>query len=78
MHEKILEERQQLKAEYGGLFDVIAELLFRHDPTGIDFEVNPEEYQYEGSKLLPRLRDCHSAGDVCRLSMKDLLVRLTW
>ena len=43
---KIVQERQKLEAEYGGLFDAVSELLFRHDPAGINFEVNPEEYQY--------------------------------
>src|ERR1035441_5425227 len=36
--EQILEERRQLKAEYGALFDSITALLFRHDPIGINFE----------------------------------------
>ena len=43
--EHILEVRRQLKAEYGDLFDCTAALLFRHDPVGINFEVNPDEYQ---------------------------------
>jgi hypothetical protein len=62
--EKILEERRQLKAEYGDLFDSIAEPLFRHDPVGINFEVNPGEYQTEAGSILPRLRHCNSVEAV--------------
>ena len=43
--EQILEERRQLKAEYGALFDSITALLFRHDPIGINFEDNVDEYE---------------------------------
>ena len=45
--EEILEQRRQLRAEYGELFDSTAALLFRDDPVGINFEVNPDEYQSE-------------------------------
>jgi len=65
--EQILEERRQLKAEYGGLFDVITALLFQHDPAGINFEVNPDEYQAETGTILPRLRSCTSSTDVARV-----------
>jgi hypothetical protein len=41
MREKILEERRQLRAEYGGLFPAIAGVLSKHDPAGINFEINP-------------------------------------
>ena len=73
MREKILEERRQLKAEYGVLFDSVAGLLFRYDPAGINFEVNSDEYQYEASKILPRLRNCQSATDVCRVIHEALV-----
>ena len=65
--EDILEERRQLKAKYRDLFDSTAELLFRHDPVGINFEVNPDEYQAEAGSILPRLHGCQSADDVCRV-----------
>jgi hypothetical protein len=71
-HDKIVQERRKLKTEYGALFDAVTELLFRHDPAGINFEINPEEYQYETSKILPRLRDCQSAADVCRVIHEEL------
>ena len=65
--EQILEERRQLKAEYRELFDSITALLFQHDPVGINFEVNPDEYQTETGTILPRLGTCESSADVLRV-----------
>ena len=63
--EQILEERRQLKAEYGKLFDSVSALLFRHDPIGIAFDnENTDEYDPETGTILPRLRNCKSATDV--------------
>jgi hypothetical protein len=63
----ILEERRRLKAEYRELFDVVATLLFRHDPIGINFETNTDEYEPEVGTILPRLRGCRSEGDAIRV-----------
>src|SRR6266550_4218861 len=50
--EDILEERRQLRAQYRDLFDSTAALLFRHDPVGINFEVNPRRVSIGGRKHL--------------------------
>jgi hypothetical protein len=66
--EEILEERRQLKAEYGRLFDGLSALLFRHDPVGIAFDnENTDEYDAETGTILPRLRTCESSADVMRV-----------
>jgi len=63
--EEILEERRQLKAEYGDLFDAVSALLFRHDPIGIAFDnENTDEYDPETGTILSRLRHCESSSDV--------------
>ena len=62
--EQIELENKRLKAEYGDLFDSVADILFRHDPVGINFEDNTDEYYPEVRTILPRLRGCHSAQDV--------------
>jgi hypothetical protein len=66
--EKIRQERRELQAEYGKLFDSTAALLFRHDPIGISFE-NPktDEYEPEVGTILPRLHGCKSSDDVLRV-----------
>jgi hypothetical protein len=65
--DEILEERRRLKAEYGKLFESVAALLYRHDPVGINFEVNTDEYETEAATIIPRLSICHSAEDVLRV-----------
>lgn len=62
--EDIHAERRLLREEYGELFDSIAMLLLRHDPVGINFEVNTDEYQPEAGTILPRLRSCQSVDQV--------------
>jgi hypothetical protein len=71
--EEILKERRQLKAEYGQLFDSIAALLFRHDPIGINFDENTDEYETETGTILPRLRECHSERDVLRVVHQEFV-----
>jgi hypothetical protein len=62
--EQIDAEYRRLRAEYGALFDEVTAIFFRHDPIGINFEYNTDEYEPEARTILPRLRTCHSAEDV--------------
>src|SRR2546427_6210614 len=71
--EEILEERRRLRAEYAGLFDQVQSLLFRHDPVGINFETNMDEYDSEVGTILPRLRSCASAEEVCRVVHEEFV-----
>ena len=52
------------KEQIDALFDEVAAILFRHDPVGINFEDNTDEYEPEARTILPRLGSCHSAEDV--------------
>lgn len=65
--ERIQRERLQLRAEYGELFDRVAGLLFQHDPIGINFEFNTDEYESEAGTILPRLKICHSVSEVRKM-----------
>jgi hypothetical protein len=71
--EQIREERRQLKAQYGELFDAIAGLLFRADPIGINFGHNTDEYEPEAGTILPRLKTCESADDVLRVVHEEFV-----
>lgn len=71
--EEILEERRRLRAEYGSLFDSVAALLFRHDPVGINFDENADEYEPEAGTILPRLRNCESGQDVQRVVHEEFV-----
>lgn len=61
------EERKRLKKEYSDLFARTSAALFKHDPMGINFEDNTDEYDPEAATILPRLRECHSAEDVRKI-----------
>jgi len=69
--EDILAENKRLKAQYGKLFDDVAEILFRHDPIGINFEDNADEYEPEVRTILPRLRACQDSDDVVTVAYEE-------
>ena len=71
--EEILEERRRLRAEYGELFDDISSLLFQHDPIGINFDHNTDEYEIETGTILPRLHECQSAGDLGKVIHEEFV-----
>ncbi len=71
--EESVSVRKRLKKEYRGLFDEVAALLFRHDPVGINFENNTDEYEPEVGTILPRLRSCRSADDVRRVIHEEFV-----
>jgi hypothetical protein len=62
--EEILAEKARLKNQYGALFDAITAILFRHDPVGINYEHNTDEYEPETRTILPRLTQCTSSSEV--------------
>lgn len=68
--ERLREEQRRIKDEYSGLYEKVEALVFRHDPIGINFEENTDEYELETSLLLSRLRTCRSAADVTRMVHK--------
>jgi len=53
---RLRDERKRLTITYKGLFSEISALLFRHDPIGIKFDDNTDEYDAEAGTILPRLR----------------------
>jgi hypothetical protein len=67
----ILEEQRRLKEEYRHLYDEVLSLLFRHDPVGINFDHNTDEYAPEVGTILPRLRSCASEDDVARVVYEE-------
>jgi hypothetical protein len=48
--DEILENRRRLRADYGEFLVSTARFLFWHDPIGINFEVNSDEYLTEAVK----------------------------
>ena len=69
--EQIVAENERLKAEYGKVFDQLAEILFRHDPIGINYDDNTDEYEPEVRTILPRLRACQDSDDVVEVAYEE-------
>ncbi len=57
-------EREQVKKQYGLLFDTVTARLFQNDPMGINFGDNTDEYEPETGTILPRLPSATSVEDV--------------
>jgi len=54
------EDRQQhrmLQREYGSLYRIVSEILFRHDPMELDGKHNTGDYDPEVDVLLSRIRE---------------------
>ena len=50
------------------IHDELVAILFREDPIGLNFGVNPDEYMPEVEQLLPKLPDCAGVEDVVRVT----------
>jgi hypothetical protein len=71
--EIIRENRNRLKARYASLYNEILGILFRHDPIGINFETNTDEYGPEVDTILPRLKEAHSPEELRRIIHEEFL-----
>lgn len=56
--------REAVRGRYPDLFVAIRELMFRHDPIGINFGFNADEYDPEVGTVLSRLSSCVSVDNV--------------
>ena len=71
--DQIEAENKLLRTEYGELFDSVAEVLFRHDPIGINFTHNTDEYYPEVRTILPKSKTCTSAKEVMSVVHQEFL-----
>jgi hypothetical protein len=62
--QRLREERKRLSTTYKALFGEISAILFRHDPIGINFDDNTDEYDAEAGTILGRLRPNASVEEV--------------
>src|SRR4051812_45009301 len=66
-------QRAQVKRVYGALFDEVSALLFKADPIGINFADNTDEYDPEAGTIIPRLRECADADQVCTVVFEEFV-----
>ena len=67
--------RDDLRRRYPGLYEALAEILFRHDPVGIDLEAHPEEYEPEVDAVLPRLAAANGIDDLTPVLFEEFVRR---
>jgi len=51
------ENRSRIKERYPQLFQQVSAILFKHDPMGINYEDNTNEYEPEAGTIIGRLKD---------------------
>jgi hypothetical protein len=65
--EQIAAEKKRLSAEYETLLRQMVEVCMRHDPIGINFEVNSDDYEPEVRTILPRLKACENSNEAVKV-----------
>jgi hypothetical protein len=65
------EDRKAVRRKYAGLYEEVEAILFRHDPIGINFEVNTDEYDPEVSTILPRAVRATSQDEVRQIIREE-------
>jgi hypothetical protein len=66
-------ERKRLSSSYKLLLNEISAILFRHDPIGINFADNTDEYDPEAGTILPRLRRDLSAEEATAIIHEEFV-----
>lgn len=67
------EKRKNLSATYKELLGEISSILFRHDPIGINFDDNPDEYDPEAGTIIPRLTSGASIEEVISIVHEEFV-----
>jgi hypothetical protein len=69
-----VDDRQvELTVRYEQLTGDVEALLYRHDPIGIAFGDNPDEYSPEAGSIVPRLLDVTTVEDVQRIVHEEFV-----
>ena len=56
--------RQAVQVTDPSFFDAVSAAMFKHDPIGINFENNTDEYDAEAGTVIPRLSTCRCPDEV--------------
>lgn len=70
MHSDVTQARQTRQERVADRQDLVAsleEILFRHDPIGINFEHNTDEYRSEAQTITLRIAEAASEHDLQRI-----------
>jgi len=67
------DRQRELTVRYEQLTGDVEALLYRHDPIGIAFGDNPDEYSPEAGSIVPRLLDVTTVEDVQRIVHEEFV-----
>ena len=65
--------RDELKRGNPILFEAVTKVMYSHDPMGINFGVNPDEYDLEASTVIPRLVGCNSSNELVTILHEEFV-----
>lgn len=68
-----IKKRKQIKEQYGVVFNTLSEILFRHDPIGINFEDNTDEYDTAAGTILPRLETATTEDEILQIIHEEFI-----
>ena len=66
-------ERKQMTNHYKNLYRGISEILYRHDPIGINFDFNTNEYEPEVGAILPRISEATSPIELSKIVHQEFV-----
>jgi hypothetical protein len=66
--------RKAVRQRRSKLFAAVSEAMFHHDPIGINFGGNSDEYDAEAGTVIHRLVDCESTEDVERILHEEFVI----
>ena len=53
------------------MFEDLATYLFEQDPMGLNFGINPDEYEPEVGTIMPRAFDAESADEIAQILREE-------
>jgi hypothetical protein len=66
-------ERKKIERDAPLLFKRVVEILYKHDPMGIDYEVNSNEYEPEAGTIILRLETCSNAIETRKVIYEEFI-----
>jgi hypothetical protein len=71
--DKEAEKRSRIKERNPELFHQISAILFKHDPMGINYEDNTDEYDPEAGTIIGRLQGCSDFIEARKMIHEEFL-----
>jgi len=71
--EEASKRQKKLEEQNPAFFQRVVEILLKHDLMGIDYEVNPDEYEPEAGTIIPRLTECSNYQDARKMIYEEFI-----